>query len=548
MNLTTNKTYDVVVVGAGLAGLQSAWHAARNNASTALICNSHIYAGSSFFPGTWGLGLIGPENEQDTQNLIDSIIEIGQHVTNNELVTTFVENINPCIEKLQQEGLQLVEAHDKTQREFIPCFDTKLRSWHGITHKETKEFFDKQFKRYPVELKEQHDLIKIVTKKDHGKKQVTGAVFFNKQTKEFELISCKSLVLATGGFSGLFQRHLTASSTTSSVQGIALQAGCNLVNLEFMQIMPGMVYPKKGIVFNEKVFRYTQFTTEEGNDAIEEIALQRGITQSCESILESRSLHGPFTCKDNSYLVDSAIDKAGEQGLLARCTLDKNKLPEFVQTYDTWLFEKTGIHIQDDMRIALYAHAANGGIAINSSAQTNIEGLYACGEVTGGMHGADRIGGLSSANGLVFGEIAGNHAAAYAKHCNALPSLTSYTLESTEYKHLNESFKKLQALLSRCGMVSRNETDLQAAIHTIQKLRQAACTADETTLAPQALAQSLIFAAQLTTAEAFLSATLNRRESRGSHNRTDFPQTNNVLARPQYLKLSEDGTVVSSLI
>lgn len=63
------------------------------------------------------------------------------------------------------------------------------------------------------------------------------------------------------------------------------------------------------------------------------------------------------------------------------------------------------------MRVAMYAHAANGGIKIDKTAYTGVEGLYACGEATGGMHGADRIGGLSSANGIVFGRIAGASAA-----------------------------------------------------------------------------------------------------------------------------------------
>ena len=68
------------------------------------------------------------------------------------------------------------------------------------------------------------------------------------------------------------------------------------------------------------------------------------------------------------------------------------------------------------MRVAMYAHAANGGIKIDKTAFTGVEGLYACGEATGGMHGADRIGGLSSANGIVFGRIAGASAAQAAQN------------------------------------------------------------------------------------------------------------------------------------
>lgn len=77
--------------------------------------------------------------------------------------------------------------------------------------------------------------------------------------------------------------------------------------------------------------------------------------------------------------------------------------------------QSLNIEPTDELRIAMYAHAANGGIRIDRNAWTGVKGLYACGELTGGMHGADRIGGLSSANGLVFGRIAGKAAALHAK-------------------------------------------------------------------------------------------------------------------------------------
>lgn len=87
-----------------------------------------------------------------------------------------------------------------------------------------------------------------------------------------------------------------------------------------------------------------------------------------------------------------------------------------MQTFATWLQDEHGIAPTDEMRVAMYAHAANGGIKIDKTAYTGVEGLYACGEATGGMHGADRIGGLSSANGIVFGRIAGASAAQAAQN------------------------------------------------------------------------------------------------------------------------------------
>ena len=86
--------------------------------------------------------------------------------------------------------------------------------------------------------------------------------------------------------------------------------------------------------------------------------------------------------------------------------------PEFINTYFDWLREAKGLTMDDPIHIGVFAHAANGGVRIDPEAFTGVPGLFACGEVTGGMHGADRIGGLSTANGLVFGGKAGRSAAA----------------------------------------------------------------------------------------------------------------------------------------
>lgn len=99
--------------------------------------------------------------------------------------------------------------------------------------------------------------------------------------------------------------------------------------------------------------------------------------------------------------------KAGAKGLALHYDFPCEDVPEFVQTFASWLQDEHGIAPTDEMRVAMYAHAANGGIKIDKTTYTGVEGLYARGEATGGMHGADRIGGLSSANGIVFGRITG---------------------------------------------------------------------------------------------------------------------------------------------
>ena len=133
------ESTDVLVIGSGIAGLCAAIEAARTGATVAVASAGKTMSGSSFFPGTWGLGLIGPVNEDDEQDLIDTIQTVGGGVAGPELVQTFVHGIPQAIEWLEQDlGVELQRpqsAESAQQKQFIPCFDHKTRMWRGLTRK-----------------------------------------------------------------------------------------------------------------------------------------------------------------------------------------------------------------------------------------------------------------------------------------------------------------------------------------------------------------------------------------------------------------------------
>lgn len=401
---------DVLVIGGGIAGITAAIEAARAGAATTIACAGPLFGGSSFYPGTWGLGLIGPESEADEADLIATIEDVGCGMADHELVEVFVRGIRPAIAWLEEDlGVPLKRpssAQSASDKTFIPCFDHKRRLWRGITRQTFEAAAQRTLKALDVNVLERTELMELARlHEDDG--AVCGAVFFDHASASLRTSAASSVILAAGGTGGLFERSLTSADVLSSVHAIAMSAGCELVNIEFMQMMPGLVSPVRGIVFNEKTFRY----------AIPEDA--SGILPHSEDaradLLEARSSHGPFTCRLDDERVDRAIDAAGPSGMPVRFLFPSNNIPEFVQTFSTWMQQSLNIAPTDELRIAMYAHAANGGIRIDRNAWTGVKGLYACGELTGGMHGADRIGGLSSANGLVFGRIAGKAAARHAK-------------------------------------------------------------------------------------------------------------------------------------
>lgn len=481
---------NVLVVGAGIAGTCAALSAAEffanepdarssenhpsTNPTVMLASKGPLFSGSSFFEGTWGLGLIAPDGAQDEEDLARTIVRVGCGTANETMVRSFVAGISPSIEHLKRWGVTPKEASNAAadQREYIPCFDHKHRLWRGIKREPYVKAMSARIAEHGIAVKEGWELLDIDAKnhlatfyvsdfnssfgsaksdkRAHGegsgktsnnpfnnakssmdaggkssdetsneKTTVTnGSDMANSGTCDnaeepsgtsgvFMCVHYDALVLCTGGASSLFTRHLTQDDCCATTQGLAQSIGCHTVNMAFMQFMPGIVSPVQNIVFNEKTFRYMTL-----DPCVQK---QLGGIGETQRLLDMRSGYGPFTCRLDSRKIDFAIHRAGAQGLtLTPSFASKKDLPEFVRTYQTWLEESAGVNANAPLRVAMYAHANNGGICIDQHGYTNVAGIFAAGECTGGMHGADRLGGLSSANGLVFGMRAGKSAAAFA--------------------------------------------------------------------------------------------------------------------------------------
>ena len=395
--------------------------------SVMLVGKGPLFSGSSFFEGTWGLGLIAPDGSKDEDDLAQTIIRVGGGKANEALVRSFVSGILPSLKQLEAWGVSLMRATESAadQREYIPCFDHKHRAWRGIQRDPYIKAIGKRIKEAGIQVHAGWELLDIdpharlatffVNSQAENQTDAGGKTTQSPSThpstyqfgQRFVQVRYDALVLCTGGASSLYPRHLTKDDCSATVQGLVEHLGCPLVNMAFLQYMPGIVSPIQDIVFNEKTFRYMKLdhNTESSLGGVDE----------AKRLLALRSGYGPFTCRLESCKIDFAIQNAGKKGLaLTPCFNRFDQLPEFVQTYQSWLHEKAGVSETTPLRIAMYAHASNGGIAIDQQGHTGIPGIFAAGECTGGMHGADRLGGLSSANGLVFGIRTGKAAATFS--------------------------------------------------------------------------------------------------------------------------------------
>lgn len=507
------ESTDVLVIGSGIAGLCAAIEAARAGATVAIASAGKTMSGSSFFPGTWGLGLIGPVDEGDEQDLIDTIQAVGGGVADPTLVQTFVHGIPQAIDWLEQDlGVQLQRpqsAESAQQKQFISCFDHKTRMWRGLTRKPLEDACTAQIETLGIRLLPRHELINLV---EDTTGKITGAVLYDRAREHLVPMAAKAIIIAAGGTGGLFERSLTSADVLSSSQGIALAHGASLTNIEFMQMMPGFIEPKRNLVFNEKTWRYVKF------DQPVDIA-----NEKLDDLLEQRSGYGPFTSRLASSAIDLAIDQAGAEGLALHYDFPREDVPEFVQTFATWLQDEHGIAPTDEMRVAMYAHAANGGIKIDKTAYTGLEGLYACGEATGGMHGADRIGGLSSANGIVFGRIAGTSAARAAVDAPETPLKTDIALPQrgltkADAERLTHSLKHT---MSTYCMINRTETGLSEALQQLESLQDEATAQNKPHANDSEIAALARLQSQIKLATEMVKAMRRRTKSMGSHYRAD---------------------------
>lgn len=555
---------DVLVLGAGLAGITAALWAAKSGARVCLVANGAIGSGSSFYPGTWGLGLVGPESRADEADLMEVILEIGEGMADKELVSCLVCGVAEGISSLKELGAEVKDAAQKGEREFIPCFDRKCRDWHGIVKEGTKEALHKALKELEVELLPFTEVTDIWVKDG----RVIGAEAVRRGGEGgFLSISCHAAVIACGGLGGLFSRCLNTPDVTGVGQFLALRAGASLINLEFMQMMPGFLHPAPKTIYNEKVFRYSAFFYPDTGEPV----FADWSREKRERIMEIRSGHGPFSSRLDSREVDIRLYQEGlkhREGILLRYKEElRNHQPEFVRTYFQWLKEEKGLAMDDPVYLGIFAHASNGGIRIDRQARTGVKGLFACGEATGGMHGADRLGGLSTANALVFGKIAGCSAAGWCR--KAVPKDEAAGQENlaqvwgrwtkkkdmadirTEILGADELLEKVREINYRAAMVVREESVLQKALQELEALRKIGeaqrrrldeagkeegsgeVKRKDSSLPPwERYRKTRELEAAFLLSEALLRAALLRRESRGSHFRLDYPKKDEKLEMP----------------
>ena len=366
--------------------------------------------------------------------------------------------------------------------------------------------------------------------------QCFGAVAFDQLTGERTAFLADAVVLASGGHTRVWRRS-TSRRDENNGDGmhLALQAGCRLADMELVQFHPtGMVAPEEiaGTLVTEAVrgeggrlinSEGERFMTRYDPQRMELSTRDRVALANYTEIMEGRG--GP----NGGVFLD--ISHVGKDFVL-------EKLPRMYRQFIEYQMLDIS---KDPMEVAPTAHYSMGGVVVDPPTHaTDVEGLYAVGEVSAGLHGANRLGGNSLTDTLVFGRRAGEAAAAFSRKLevqmrsrrvihDAVDDLVGCIHPGSEIvRPVQRALRN--AMWEDCGVV-RSSEGLARGLEKVEELRRQLPEIDvrATSEGYGDLAHVLELRASLVTAEASLRAALDRRETRGAHNRSDYPDRDPAL-------------------
>lgn len=603
---------DVLVIGAGLAGTQAAYAAAQLGARVAITSSSHIFSGSSFSRSTYEMNVLKPPRDSEKDELIHTIEAVGQNVTDHELVKTMIDHIADAHENLKHQKLSLIHPRGEEAQTYIPSFDHRRRPWCKIEPKRYRHALERKFHELDIIEKPHLQLVDLVERgqrvlaediwdrdfftrctskhmpKDyawsnkpqdthvdahtHAPEQavkeaaehaqdraveeasehvICGALFFDTNTNRFVYIKATSIIMATGGFTSIFKRSLSARTGAGNIHAVLLSHGLCMSNLEFMQIVPAFHSNHAPIICNRNMFKWAEFYADD--------TLIHPQHTGDKDLLEHRSQYSPFTSRlsSKSFDIQLAYQSLNHQlSLLYTCL--PNRLPQSVLTYINML-KASKLSMHKRLNFDLYAYTSNGGVVIDSHAlartacNQNIKGLFAAGEIAAGMQGADRLGAMSSTSCIVFGQISGFEAATYARAQQARKPLDSTNTRDVYIDSRTHTLYTEQAQLSLCASAQAAQVEetlhmlmtqqcflikdapsCKRALSSITYLHKVLASTKEPTAQYRDVMYTLAVQQQLIIAKMFILASLKRNESRGSFYRSDFPKRSSSMAFPSY--------------
>ncbi len=520
---------DVLVIGSGAAGMYAAIEAARAGCQVMLIDRSLIGRGGATVMAQMtvavALAAQGPDHwsyhYQDT-------LTAGRGLCNDSLARLLCEEAAACIQEMDAWGVGWARKDGRIMTAFAPghdrprCVYVDFLNTGPAVSKTLRSVVNKT-----AGITRAGDLCVVDLAKNDG--VVTGAVAWHVSSGAPVLISAKATIVATGGLTRLYRRNSGSANMGGDGYAICLRAGAPLIDMEFVQFFPiGHLAPRLigmdpimwdpfryklgGRLLNSRMEEFTQnYGVPEGGKYV--ITRDLGTYAILKEVEAGRGSPHGGAYLSFQHCSEAALREAFGPVIdrLAKNHIDLTKMP---------------------VEVAPIAHYHMGGVAANARMETEVPGLLVAGEAVGGANGANRLSGNAITEALVFGRQAGRTAAVHAKAMRApAPADVRETLEFLRGEDRKDPFntaemlQALQTIMADDVGPLRTQTKLQHALAHIDELASMLGARPFGRAEPFNVTRLDWFDLRnmLTVARVVTQAALLRTESRGAHQREDFP-------------------------
>ena len=528
------EQYDVVVVGGGGAGLTAALAAAKAGARVAMLSKQYPTRAQTCMAQGGINAAFGNAGEDSVEAHVADTLKAAQGLADDDAVRFFCEQGPEAVSWLDRIGVPFNrnDAAKIAQRRLGGASAKRAcyaQDYSGLKILHT--LFD-QCQKAQIAMFNERFLLNVIVEEGAAH----GVTALNFRTGAFETWRAKSVILATGGYSRIYGHHST-NGKGSSGDGIAaaLRAGARLSDMEFVQFHPTAL-KSASILISESArgagghllnASHERFTDELAPRDVVARAIADEIERSGAVFLDIRHLGEAF--------IDAELPQ-------------ERKLARLYENVDP---------VTDLIPIKPAAHYTMGGIAVDARSQTAIRGLYAVGECANHrVHGANRLGGNSLLELIVFGKEAGTQAAQSAAARGAL-SLSDAQFEKDRrfisgIKHFTNQidfYEKREMMgnifYNNAGLV-RTDMGLKAvlgAVRQMQKELPFMGPKDKSAACNTNVIDFIEFGNMVELAEVLLVGAISRVESRGAHYRSDSPQRNDTVYGAHTISWKEDGVL-----
>ena len=517
---------DVLVVGAGAAGMRAAYEANLGGAKVLLVVKGRFGAigvrgAGASAAGVSEFGLIGPAGwsprmrgeRAEPDSVLRDILQCGLGMADPTLARVLVDEAFESRRHLEEWGM-------------IPTFTEGygIRT-HGVP---IQMALEDRIHRSNISVLDRTTVIDVLLKDGF----CAGALAVDERLGNVLAINARSTILATGGLGRLYPLNFHPACITGDGYALGYEAGAELFNMEFHQMFIGTIFPTNNLVHSWMRESYPRLTNAQGEEFLSRYLPEGATIKEC---YDQRNLHSAFTTRDPlSRYMDLAIYGEVEEG---RGTprggvfvelADPQLKPEILEWY-----RYRGIHWdRGPVEIGSCHHCCHGGLRINRDAETTVPGLFAAGEVAAGPHGADRMAGMMLLASQVFGARAGRQAAKQARDSKPVgANLGQVLCSEKELKWprrgdltVAQVTHSLGTLVKRNLMVARTDRGLNEVLTEVTRIRMEDLPRVDIR-DPLDLVHAVEVRNSLRSAEIVARACLERKESRGGHFREDFPKT-----------------------